>query len=1069
MSWWKDALAFSNPYTAQLWLVNRLFRAKHATPLERHITSNVGKPVALLYGTRRLGGNLIWFDPRFWVPGSRGRPPGQGAGSLVFGIAEGPIIGFGRWWKDKKEYASIGTSWASALGAAAQAPWSFVSSLSPSEALGYSGTAWVAHLEIETSNLDALASYNFEVHGIAASQAIAYPQAAWAPSTPYALGDYVSHTGPDGTSAYVCVTAGTSAASGGPSSAELDIPDGTAHWKYIGPAFTAYDADPTDVITDLLTHATHGAAWPSSYLDDLTTGADSYHAQVNANGFFISFLVDSQRAAADCVRELLDATNAEALWSPSRGKLRIVPLGDSEVIGNGVTYTPSAAVAYNLGPNDILGPLQIQQVRLADTYNCVPVEFSDPLRAYDANQVEDVEQSDVDQYGLRRASPLSLRCITRSEHAKQVAKLKAQRSCWVRNVAKFRLPWKYSLLEPLDLVTLTDPMAGLSLRPFRIKEIEKDATGILTVTAWEWPYNAGTVKSKGAPRLLGGYVHNSDVDPGSVSSPQIVAGPATADGGAEVWIAAAGLGTYWGGCNVLMSIDGGTTYFQIGTIEAADLPAYGALAGSTAMVASTPGGLDATAGYQVDLGVSTGTLSSTTAEGRDGGTNLALIGNELVSFMTASLASGSVYSFSSVRRGMLGTTNAAHAIGTAFMLMRGVFRYPLGAQLVGKALKFKFQSFNTYGGGVQDLATVTAYDFTPSQRAMTAPIPAVAGGPTPAEPGSVTGPVIAAGALDLTKFPSSLRPVQIVTSLPTLPSASYPQGATVVLTTDNKLYRSTGSAWIASVPTADLSGQIGTTQIADDAITTQKIAALAVTAAELAANAVTAGKLAADAVTAGTIAAGAVTADALAANAIQTTNYAEDASGNPTAGAKLDTTGVAAKFAPGNFQVGKTLFNDLWFGQVKFAALTGWGYDQGMAGWALTGAYPSSGFLSSYYWDTVNKQLHFRSTYWYDAGVTGGAVITTPFTWSNGDYASRYVVTLQNYMRDTTNHWFEFVVELRAPAVLSSDGMGGTIFAPSGAKLDWLNVWNDASTAKLTLEYNFLFIGWGAAGWTIFG
>lgn len=123
---------------------------------------------------------------------------------------------------------------------------------------------------------------------------------------------------------------------------------------------------------------------------------------------------------------------------------------------------------------------------------------------------------------------------------------------------------------------------------------------------------------------------------------------------------------------------------------------------------------------------------------------------------------------------------------------------------------------------------------------------------------------IASQAIDVAKFASGLRPVQIVSSLPTLPNSNYPEGAVVFLTTDDKLYRSTGTSWTASVPAADLAGQITTTQISDNAISTPKLAAGAVTANELAANSVIAGKIAAGAVGANEIAARAITAQKLA-------------------------------------------------------------------------------------------------------------------------------------------------------------------------------------------------------------
>jgi hypothetical protein len=143
-----------------------------------------------------------------------------------------------------------------------------------------------------------------------------------------------------------------------------------------------------------------------------------------------------------------------------------------------------------------------------------------------------------------------------------------------------------------------------------------------------------------------------------------------------------------------------------------------------------------------------------------------------------------------------------------------------------------------------------------------------------------------------------------------LPSTNLFQGRTVFLTTDNKLYRYTGSAWVTSVASTDISGTLadaqisalaaskvtgqlsdtqlaaiaaakitGTitgTQITDGAITTAKISAGAVTAGKIAADAVTANEIAANAITASEIAAGAITAGKIAAGSIVSGDIAAD-------------------------------------------------------------------------------------------------------------------------------------------------------------------------------------------------
>jgi hypothetical protein len=126
--------------------------------------------------------------------------------------------------------------------------------------------------------------------------------------------------------------------------------------------------------------------------------------------------------------------------------------------------------------------------------------------------------------------------------------------------------------------------------------------------------------------------------------------------------------------------------------------------------------------------------------------------------------------------------------------------------------------------------------------------------------------------LNTAKFAAGLTPVEILSSLPV--SGNY-QGRTVFLTTDNKLYRSTGAVWSTVVDAADLpNGSITATKIGDGEISTPKLAANAVTADKIGAGEVVAGKLAANAVTAGTIQAGAISAAQIAAGEINGTHMA---------------------------------------------------------------------------------------------------------------------------------------------------------------------------------------------------
>lgn len=121
------------------------------------------------------------------------------------------------------------------------------------------------------------------------------------------------------------------------------------------------------------------------------------------------------------------------------------------------------------------------------------------------------------------------------------------------------------------------------------------------------------------------------------------------------------------------------------------------------------------------------------------------------------------------------------------------------------------------------------------------------------------------GTVAAANFANSLRPIEVVA---TLPSTGNFEGRQAFLTSDDKVYRHTGSDWITAVAVDDLSGQIISTQISDDAITTPKLATGSVTADAISAGSIVSAAIAADAITSGKVAAGAIDADALTANSV---------------------------------------------------------------------------------------------------------------------------------------------------------------------------------------------------------
>lgn len=84
------------------------------------------------------------------------------------------------------------------------------------------------------------------------------------------------------------------------------------------------------------------------------------------------------------------------------------------------------------------------------------------------------------------------------------------------------------------------------------------------------------------------------------------------------------------------------------------------------------------------------------------------------------------------------------------------------------------------------------------------------------------------GTIASASFAAGIRPVAIVSTLPSLPDANYPPLSYAVLTTDSRLYKNIANVWVLGVDGAD---------IVADSITAGKIAAGAIGASEIAVGA----------------------------------------------------------------------------------------------------------------------------------------------------------------------------------------------------------------------------------------
>lgn len=272
------------------------------------------------------------------------------------------------------------------------------------------------------------------------------------------------------------------------------------------------DVSPADIVVDIVTHTRLGLGLSSGIIDSSVTGAGatSFRTYCDAAGLRLSMLVDSQQSALEVLSTLLAATNSDAVWSSAL--LKIVPLGDQPITSpafGSTSYVPVVTPVYSFTPDDFLDkniPVDVQQRSPADTFNACPVSYIDRSNDYEQLTIEYQDQSDIDARGLVRASVTDLPGIVfpTGAQAAMLSLILAQRSINNVNTYTFKVGWRYVLVEPTDIIAITEPAIGLVAQLLRVTQISETPDGAIQITAED--YQPGAQAATGyQPGQLTGY------------------------------------------------------------------------------------------------------------------------------------------------------------------------------------------------------------------------------------------------------------------------------------------------------------------------------------------------------------------------------------------------------------------------------------------------------------------------------------------------------------------------------------------------------------------------------------
>jgi hypothetical protein len=459
------------------------------------------------------------------------------------------------------------------------------------------------------------------------------------------------------------------------------------------------DADMSRVLEEFLTDGHRGALWPAARLASLA----SFQAYCRAHSFFMSPALLEQATAAETLKRWLQLCNADAVWSGLQ--LKIVPLGDESKTANGATYTANNTPVYDLTPQDFLQDGDAPRIKIAprpneDAYNHIRVEFQNRANDYNVEVMSAKDLAHIEQFGERTMEVIKAHEVKTAQLASQVAHIELQRQMCIWNRYTFRLPWTKGRLEPLDLVTLTDPDLYLDRVPVRIQSI-RESDDDFEVEAQDAPLGHASAPLYGA-QAGSGFALDFNASPGSAQAPVIFELPGVfSASGLELAVATAGSNPLWGGCQVWVSYDG-TRYQQIGELRGSSR--YGTASALAAGATSAA------------VQISAGQLLSGSADDLAALATLCYVGGaspEYIAYETATLTGPQAYTLGNLVRGAYGSADAAHAAASAFVRVDDALARsgPLDPALVGKTVLIKLTSFNVFGGGQQSLADVASYAY----------------------------------------------------------------------------------------------------------------------------------------------------------------------------------------------------------------------------------------------------------------------------------------------------------------------------------------------------------------------
>ena len=495
-------------------------------------TSTSTLPIPILWGQNKIAPNLIWYANFKAVPGGSGKGVGGKGGAfgggaaaansytytadLIMALCEGPLPPKGRFqdgigliWKDLSIYVDAELGLGCLRGTTPQEVWPYLAALYPYNALAYQGTAILVGPSYNLGNSAAIGNHNVEVYGPLAGSGVNEIDADPA----LVIQDFLTNA------QYGCGFDPASIDAG----SLLTNPDSfQAYCRAMGYAFSPVlvsQEQASSILTRWLQIFSTAAVWSGGLLKFIPYGDTAISAgQAQTFSTELSIPVPIPVSSGESLPALVTVAPPNQFVSdggvvyaftnialefvgakePSgAGQYGMFPSGTyvfgpldqgkpvviTYTAGSAGSFTPNLTPVYALSDSDFVDekgnkdPVQVERVDVFSLPTIQRLEVLSRGNQYSALPVEARDQSQIEIFGSRVGSTVQAHEICDEfVMGPAIAQTLLQRALYVRTKFTFKLSWEYCLLDPMDIVTITEANLGLSNYPVRIIEIEITAS-----------------------------------------------------------------------------------------------------------------------------------------------------------------------------------------------------------------------------------------------------------------------------------------------------------------------------------------------------------------------------------------------------------------------------------------------------------------------------------------------------------------------------------------------------------------------------------------------------------------